>query len=129
MNMDERIRIGIVGYGNLGRGVQRAVAQNPDMDLLAVFTRRDPGQLALVDDSVPVHAMADIDRFADAIDVLILCGGSSTDLPEQGPVLASRFSTVDSYDTHARIPAYFEVMDAAARKGGTTALISVGWDP
>lgn len=127
--MDERIRIGIVGYGNLGRGVQRAVAQNPDMDLLAVFTRRDPGQLELVDDSVPVHAMADIDRFADAIDVLILCGGSSTDLPEQGPVLASRFSTVDSYDTHARIPAYFEAMDAAARKGGTTALISVGWDP
>lgn len=118
-----------MGYGNLGRGVQAAIGQNNDMELVAVFSRRDPDSVTLSSPEVPVYPLADLDSHADAVDVLILCGGSKNDLPEQGPALAARFCTVDSFDTHARIPDYFEAVDAAARKGGNTALISVGWDP
>lgn len=127
--MNTKIRVGIVGYGNLGRGVQAAVRQNPDMRLVGVFTRRDPTTLVLDDDTIPVHSLERIEAFSNAIDVLILCGGSKNDLPEQGPALARRFCTVDSFDTHARIPEYFEAVDTQARAGSKTALISVGWDP
>src|SRR5690606_38493353 len=127
--MGTPIRIGIAGYGNLGRGVETALARNPDMKLVGVFSRRDPSAIALRDPAVPVHALARAADFADAIDVMILCGGSKSDLPEQGPALAALFNTVDSFDTHARIPEYFDAVDAAARGGGHVALISVGWDP
>ncbi|NYT58306.1 diaminopimelate dehydrogenase [Alcaligenaceae bacterium] len=127
--MDEKIRVGIVGYGNLGRGVEHAIAQNADMTLVAAFTRRDPGSVKTLNASLPVHALADIADFQNDIDVLVLCGGSKNDLPEQGPALAALFNTVDSYDTHAKIPEYFDVVNKAAESGGNTALISVGWDP
>lgn len=127
--MNSQIRVGIVGYGNLGRGVQAAIKQNPDMRLVAIFSRRDPETVVLDDPTTPVHALSRIDSFVKAVDVLILCGGSKNDLPEQGPMLARRFCTVDSFDTHARIPEYFESVDAQARAGGKVALISVGWDP
>lgn len=126
--MNTKIRVGIAGYGNLGRGVLAAIKQNPDMRLVGVFTRRDPATIVL-DDDTPVHSLDRIESFVGAIDVLILCGGSKNDLPEQGPALARRFCTVDSFDTHARIPEYFEAVDAQARAGGKVALISVGWDP
>ncbi|WP_396277321.1 diaminopimelate dehydrogenase [Glutamicibacter creatinolyticus] len=126
--MPEKIRIGIAGYGNLGRGVQAAVAKNADMELVGVFTRRDPQSLELASPA-PRYAMAELDAHTDAIDVLILCGGSKSDLPEQGPALAAKFNTVDSFDTHARIPEYHAAVDAPARAGGKTALISAGWDP
>ncbi|MCC7040326.1 MAG: diaminopimelate dehydrogenase [Burkholderiales bacterium] len=127
--MTEAMRIGIAGYGNLGRGVESALARTPDMELVGVFTRRDPAALRLQGDRVPAHGIDAIARFADAIDVLILCGGSKSDLPEQGPTLAALFTTVDSFDTHAKIPDYFAAMDAAASGGGHVAVISVGWDP
>ncbi|SMB24225.1 Meso-diaminopimelate D-dehydrogenase [Sterolibacterium denitrificans] len=127
--MSDRIRIGIAGYGNLGRGVELALAQAPDMALAAVFTRRDPGALKLQSAGVPVHGMDGIADFTADIDVLILCGGSRTDLPEQGPALAALFNTVDSFDTHAKIPEYFAAVDEAARRGNRIAVISVGWDP
>lgn len=127
--MNEKIRIGIAGYGNLGRGVEAALERTPDMGLVAVFTRRDPATLHLKNSDVPVHGMETIATFADAIDVLILCGGSKTDLPEQSPALAALFNIVDSFDTHAKIPEHFAAVDAAARRGGHTAAISVGWDP
>ena len=127
--MDSKIRIGIVGYGNLGRGVELAVAQNADMQLAAVFTRRDPGGVRLQMAGVPVHGMDDIARHCAAIDVLILCGGSKDDLPVQGPQLARLCTTVDSFDTHAKIPEHFDAVDAAAKAGGHVALISLGWDP
>lgn len=127
--MAERIRIGIVGYGNLGRGAEMALAHNPDMQLVGIFTRRDPANISPLGPDVPVHALDTIERFRDRIDVLLLCGGSKDDLPRQGPALASLFNTVDSYDTHRRIPEYFAAVDAAARAGGRTAIISVGWDP
>lgn len=123
------IRIGIVGYGNLGRGVQAALARQKDMMLAGVFTRRDPAKVALRDADVPVHRMEDLPGLAGKLDVLILCGGSKQDLPEQTPQLAKLFNTVDSFDTHARIPEYFETVDAAAQAGGHVALISIGWDP
>ena len=123
------IRIGIAGYGNLGRGVEAAVKQNEDMKLVGVFSRRDPAGVELLDAATPVHSMADIAKFRDAIDVMILCGGSKQDLPEQGPALAALFNTVDSFDTHARVPEYFETMDRVARQHGHTAVISTGWDP
>lgn len=122
------IRIGIVGYGNLGRGVQTAISAQPDLSLAGIFTRRDPVTLDPVD-AVPVYALADIDSHADEIDVLVLCGGSASDLPKQSPELASRFSIVDSFDNHALIPDHFAAVDAAATAGGTTAVISTGWDP
>ena len=127
--MTAKIRIGIVGYGNLGRGVESAIAQNPDMALVAVFTRRDPASVALLDSGIPVVGLDVIADYRDKVDVMILCGGSKSDLPEQGPKMASLFTTVDSFDTHARIPEYFAAVDAAATKGGNVALISVGWDP
>ena len=115
MVMADKIRLGIVGYGNLGRGVEKAVAQNPDMELVAIFTRRKPDEIKA---TVPVYSVSQTEDFQEKIDVLILCGGSATDLPEQGPHFARLFNTVDSYDNHAKIPEYFEKMDQAARSGG-----------
>ncbi len=123
------IRIGIYGYGNLGRGVECAIRQNPDMALVAVFTRRDPAAVKTVFADTPVAAAADVVEYKDKIDVMILCGGSATDLPEQTPALAKHFCVVDSFDTHANIPAHFGAVDQAAKAGGHTAMISVGWDP
>lgn len=127
--MSEKIRIGIAGHGNLGRGVELALAKNPDMQIAGIYTRRDPATLVPHDASTPVHRMADLIAHTDRIDVLILCGGSKEDLPHQGPELAAHFNTVDSFDTHARIPEYFAAMDAPSRTGKRTALISAGWDP
>ena len=127
--MTEKIRIAIVGYGNLGRGTEAAVAQAADMELTGIYTRRDPAGVRPLDIAVPVRRLDDIDAYRDEIDVLILCGGSKNDLPGQGPELAARFNTVDSYDTHARIPDYFQAVDTAARSGGNVCVISVGWDP
>ena len=127
--MQPKIRIGIAGYGNLGRGVELAIAQSPDMQLVGVFTRRDPASVSLLDAQVPVYPQDDIARFQDQIDVLILCGGSKNDLPEQGPAMAALFNTVDSFDTHATIPEYYAAIDQAANPAGKTAILSVGWDP
>lgn len=127
--MSEVIRVGIVGYGNLGRGVELALERSPDMRLVGIFTRRDPESLTPAGAGVPVHPLSTIEEFSGDVDVLILCGGSKNDLPEQGPGLARRFNTVDSFDTHARIPEYFASVDEAARAGGRLAIISVGWDP
>ncbi|QFG00594.1 diaminopimelate dehydrogenase [Psychrobacillus glaciei] len=124
-----KIRIGIVGYGNLGRGVQFAIKQNPDMELIAVFTRRDPSTVQVNDDSVGVFLMDNVKDFKDKIDVMILCGGSATDLPEQTPQLAQDFHTVDSFDTHALIPQFFEKVDKSAKASDKVGIISVGWDP
>ena len=123
------IRIGIMGYGNLGRGVEYAVAQNPDMQLAAVFTRRDPASIQTVTEGVPVLAADKACETKDQIDVMILCGGSATDLPKQTPAMARWFNVVDSFDTHACIPEHFAAVDAAAKEAGTLALISAGWDP
>lgn len=125
--MNQTIRIGIAGYGNLGRGVEAAIARNPDMALAGVFTRRDPASVRTL--GAQVHRLDAIDAFVAGIDVLVLCGGSKSDLPEQGPALAARFNTVDSFDTHARIPEYFDAVDRAARANERTAVIAVGWDP
>ncbi|NSL52820.1 diaminopimelate dehydrogenase [Calidifontibacillus erzurumensis] len=127
--MGNQIRLGIVGYGNIGRGVQTAVKKNSDMVLSYVFTRRNPETVQVNDDSIQVLHVDEIEKYTDKIDVLILCGGSATDLPEQGPQFAKLFNTVDSFDTHARIPEYFEAVDAAAKPNNKTAIISVGWDP
>ncbi len=123
------IRIGIYGYGNLGRGVECAVHNNPDMELVAVFTRRDPAGVKTVFASTVVASVADVAAYTDRIDVMILCGGSATDLPEQTPAMAALFDVVDSFDTHAAISAHYAAVDAAARATGHTAMISVGWDP
>ncbi|HNU10854.1 MAG TPA: diaminopimelate dehydrogenase [Rubrivivax sp.] len=123
------IRIGIVGHGNLGRGVEVAVAHNPDLRTVAIFTRRDPAGLRPQVAATPVHRIDELPAFAGKVDVLVLCGGSKDDLPVQSPELAARFNIVDSFDTHARIPEHFAAVDRAARAGGTTALISAGWDP
>lgn len=123
------IRVGIAGYGNLGRGVEYAIAQNNDMELVSVFTRRKPEDVKLLNGNIPVYMMSDIQNYTEKIDVLILCGGSKNDLPEQGPALSAYFNTVDSFDTHAKIPGYFESVDATAKPNGKTAIISVGWDP
>lgn len=127
--MGKQIRIGIAGYGNLGRGVEAAIAKNSDMELVGVFTRRAPEEVTPLYTSTPVYTIDALREFESNIDVLILCGGSKDDLPRQGPELAARFNTVDSFDTHARIPEYFEAMDAPARANNKTALISIGWDP
>lgn len=127
--MTAQIRVAIAGYGNLGRGAQAAIIQSPDMRLVCVFSRRDPASVTLIDPSVPVYAMDDIEQYQNDIDVLILCGGSKSDLPEQGPYLASLFNIVDSFDTHAKIPEYYAALDAPANKAGKVALLSVGWDP
>ena len=123
------IRIGILGYGNLGRGVECAVRQNPDMTLAAVFTRRAPETLSILSRNVPVYSVNELTKHKQDIDVLILCGGSATDLPTQTPMYAEQFHVVDSFDTHARIPEHFEKVDEAAAKSGHVAVISCGWDP
>ena len=123
------INIGIVGYGNLARGVESAIRQNPDMCLKAVFTRRDPDKLAIRTPGVPVVAVAEAEQWADKIDVMILCGGSATDLPVMTPTFAKIFNVVDSFDTHAKIPQHFAAVNAAATEAGHTAIISAGWDP
>ncbi len=123
------MRIGILGYGNLGRGVECAIRQNPDCELAAVFTRRDPASLKIQTPGVPVYSVADAAAHASEVDVLIICGGSATDLPKQTPEFAKLFNVIDSFDTHARIPEHFTAVDAAARKAGNCALISCGWDP
>ena len=123
------MKIGILGYGNLGRGVELAVNQNPDVELAAVFTRRNPADVKINTPNVPVVNIDDVESWADKIDVMILCGGSATDLPEQTPKFAKMFNVVDSFDTHANIPTHFEKVDAAAEKSNHVAIISVGWDP
>ena len=127
--MTAMIRIGIAGYGNLGRGVEAALAQNPDMTVVGVYTRRAPEDVETVNPDTPVYSTDALATNDGSIDVLILCGGSKDDLPVQSPELASRFNIVDSFDTHARIPEHFAAVDAPARAAGTTALISAGWDP
>ena len=123
-----KIKIAIMGYGNLGRGIECAIRQNEDMELVAVFTRRDPSSVKTVS-GVPVYSAEKLTEKRDGIDVLMLCGGSATDLPWQTPKYAEYFNVIDSFDTHAKIPEHFASVDQAARKGGRTAMISVGWDP
>ena len=123
------IRVAIVGYGNLGRGVEAAIAKNPDMQLTGIYTRRDPFQLTPLHAGTPVHAMDSLLSHKGQVDVLILCGGSKDDLPKQAPELAAHFNLIDSFDTHARIPEHFANVDKAAQGGQCTALISAGWDP
>lgn len=123
------IRIGIMGYGNLGRGIECAVKQNDDMELVAVFTRRNPESVKILTEGAKVYSVDDAVKMKDKIDVLILCGGSATDLPEQTPEYAKYFNVIDSFDTHARIPEHFANVDAAAKENGNIAVISAGWDP
>lgn len=123
------IRIGILGYGNLGRGVECAIRQNPDMELAAVFTRRSPETVEILTDGVPVVKVDAAKEWTDKIDVLIICGGSATDLPTQTPEYAKMFNVIDSFDTHARIPEHFANVDAAAKAGNKLGIISLGWDP
>lgn len=125
----DRVRIGILGYGNLGRGVELACAANDDMELVAVFTRRAPESLTLLTPEAAVVAAAELEQWTDKIDVLVLAGGSATDLPEQTPAAARLFNVVDSFDTHANIPQHFAAVDAAAKETGHIGVISVGWDP
>ena len=125
----EKIRIGIVGYGNIGRGVEQAVARNEDMELRAVFTRRAPESVSVKTEGVEVRRFDDMLSMKDEIDVMVLCGGSATDLPVIGPEVAANFNTIDSFDTHAKIPEYFANVDKAAKEGGNVSIISVGWDP
>ncbi len=123
------IRIGIMGYGNLGRGIECAVKKNPDMELVAVFSRRNPETVKILTEGAKVYSADEVLSFKDKIDVLILCGGSATDLPEQTPKYAADFTVVDSFDTHAKIPEHFAAVDKAAKEGGNIAVISCGWDP
>ncbi len=123
------IKVGILGYGNLGRGIECAIREAKDMELCAVFTRRDPAGVTIQTPGVPVVSVSDIKKWTDKIDVLMLCGGSATDLPEQTPKYAAMFNVIDSFDTHARIPEHFANTDAAAKAAGKVAMISVGWDP
>lgn len=126
--MNSTFKVGIVGYGNLGRGVEAAIAQNPDAELVAIFTRRPVDKVKVQVGGKVVH-ISKLPEYKRKIDVLVLCGGSATDLPEQGPKLALEFNTVDSFDTHAKIPEYFQRVDESARKGRNLSLISTGWDP
>ena len=123
------IKIGILGYGNLGRGVECAIKQNPDMELSAVFTRRNPEEVSILTKTAKVCHVKDVADWKDKIDVMILCGGSATDLPKQSPEYAKMFNIVDSFDTHANIPEHFANVDAAAKEAGRIGIISVGWDP
>jgi diaminopimelate dehydrogenase len=125
----EKIRLGILGYGNLGKGVECAVRQNEDMELTAVFTRRDPAGVSILTEGVSVYPVEEAVKMQDKIDVLILCGGSATDLPVQTPEFVKYFNVVDSFDTHAKIPEHFEAVDAAAKESGKVGIISCGWDP
>ncbi len=124
-----KIQVGILGYGNLGRGVECAIRQNPDMELAAVFTRRDPEHVHILTESAKVCKVDEMENWTEKIDVLILCGGSATDLPEQTPKYARLFNVIDSFDTHARIPEHFANVDTSAKEAGKVAVISVGWDP
>lgn len=124
-----KIRIGIVGYGNIGRGVEQAIKRNEDMELAAVFTRRDPASVKVVTEGVKVVYMDDMLSMKGDVDVMVLCGGSATDLPVMGPEIAANFNTIDSFDTHAKIPEYFANVDKAAKEGNNISIISVGWDP
>ena len=123
------MRVGILGYGNLGRGIECAIRQNADMELTAVFTRRDPKTVKILTEGVNVYSVKDILEHKDEVDVLVLCGGSATDLPEQTPEYAKYFNVIDSFDTHARIPEHFANVDKSAKESGHVALISCGWDP
>lgn len=123
------IKIGILGYGNLGKGVECAVRQNSDMELAAIFTRRDPKSLKVRTSGVKVLHIDALERMQEEVDVLILCGGSATDLPEQTPKYAAMYNVVDSFDTHAKIPEHFAAVDSAAKAGGKVGIISCGWDP
>ncbi len=125
----DKIRIGIVGYGNIGRGVEQSVKRNADMELKAVFTRRDPASVKIQTEGAEVKHFDDMEAMKDEIDVMILCGGSATDLPVIGPKVAASFNTIDSFDTHAKIPEYFANVDKAAKEGNNVSIISVGWDP
>ena len=123
------IRIGILGYGNLGRGVENAIRQNDDMELAAVFTRRNPADLKIATETAKVYSVDDAEKMADKIDVMIICGGSATDLPVQTPKYVQYFNVIDSFDTHANIPTHFNNVNEAAKKSGKVGIISVGWDP
>lgn len=123
------MRIGILGYGNLGRGIECAIRQNDDVELKAVFTRRNPEDVKILTEGVAVYSVDDIEKMKEEIDVLVLCGGSATDLPKQTPEYVKYFNVIDSFDTHARIPEHFECVDKAAKESGHVALISCGWDP
>lgn len=125
----EKTRIGIIGYGNIGKAVELSLQQNFDMTPAVILTRRDPENIRSQTPGLKVDSMDEAERYADQVDVAVLCGGSATDLPEQGPAMAAIFNTVDSYDTHARIPEYYDAVDKAARKAKKTAIISTGWDP
>ncbi|MBT2290507.1 diaminopimelate dehydrogenase [Paenibacillus albidus] len=127
--MPQIIQAAIVGYGNLGKGVRKAIAQNADIELVAIFTRREPDQVEAGDTGVKFEHISAIEQYKGKVDVMILCGGSATDLPEQTPAIAKLFHTVDSFDTHAKIPEFFDTVDAAAKQGGTLSVISTGWDP
>lgn len=127
--MKRKIRVGIVGYGNLGKGAEAAITQQPDMELVAVFSRRDPGTVKVMNPQVKVLRVDEAEQYQDQIDVMMLCGGSATDLPKQTPVFANMFNTVDSFDTHANIPEYFEAVDQVAKPNKHISIISVGWDP
>ena len=124
-----KIKIGIVGYGNIGRGVEQSIKRNDDMELKAVFTRRDPASVKIQTEGAEVKHFDDMEAMKDEIDVMILCGGSATDLPVIGPKVAASFNTIDSFDTHAKIPEYFANVDKAAKEGKNVSIISVGWDP
>ena len=124
-----KIRLGIVGYGNIGRGVEQAIKRNEDMELAAVFTRRDPASVKVATEGAKVVHMDDMLSMKGDVDVMVLCGGSATDLPVMGPEIAANFNTIDSFDTHAKIPEYFANVDKAAKEGNNISIISVGWDP
>ena len=126
--MSNKIKIAVCGYGNLGRGVEKEIVKSEDMDLTVIFTRRDPQSLK-IGSNTPVVNMKEMEEWKDKIDVVIMCGGSATDLPEQVPIVAKMFNTVDSFDTHAKIPEYYKSVDDAAKSGNKTSLISGGWDP
>ena len=123
------VKVGILGYGNLGKGVELAIRQNDDLELTAIYTRRDPATVSVATDGIDVRPVASLDTGDEPIDVLVICGGSATDLPAQTPKYAALYNVVDSFDTHARIPEHFAKVDSAAKAAGTTALISCGWDP
>ena len=125
----EKIRIGINGYGNLGKGIEKAVKNNPDIELVGIFTRRDPSTVKTIYPETKVYSIENIEEYKDKVDVMMLCGGSATDLPVQAPKMAKMFTTVDSYDCHAKIPEYFKSVDASAKEGNNLSLISCGWDP
>ena len=128
-NKMKKIRIGVVGYGNLGKSAELGIRQNADMELMGVFTRRNPSTVKLLTEGVPVYGMEDAAKMTEQIDVMLLCGGSRTDLPDQGPEFAAMYNTVDGFDTHAKIPEYFEAVDKVSREVNKVSVISSGWDP